>query len=159
MVVVLETCSTHVDNFWPDMILRLLLMVELSSNMVWAGKTLQPTKDRFKSDTGTKPVYHLATVFGIRYTFRNFQEPIIMGNRVKYKWSKCYSDIVCPPGRSSSPQVRKTHICKIAEQDNHPKNVSPQTIYIGSNQRLDFKTQEGAMYEKNTKCTVYFKVS
>ena len=65
------------------MILRLLLMVELSANMVWAGKTLQSTKDRFKSDTGTKLVYHLSTVFGIRYTFRNFQEPIIMGNRVK----------------------------------------------------------------------------
>ena len=36
--------------------------------------------------------------------------------------------------------------------------ASPQTIHVGSNQSVGFRTQQGESYGQNTKCRVYFKV-
>ena len=37
--------------------------------------------------------------------------------------------------------------------------ASPQTIHVGSNQSVGYRTQLGETYGQNTKCKVFFKVS
>ena len=37
--------------------------------------------------------------------------------------------------------------------------LCPQTVTVGSGQTVSFRTQQGEIYGKNTKCKVNFKVS
>ena len=64
-----------------------------------------------------------------------------------------------PPGRSPGAQVRNHYllILTFERRQANPIHVM-QTVHVGSNQSVGFRTQLGDTYGQNTKCKVHFKV-
>ena len=82
------------------------------------------------------------------------------------EWFYCHPDVVCPEGKSYQVSFSIQYLCKLSilQRFHHwykcVRNLTlpPQTLYVGSNQKVVFRTQQGSSYGENVLCKTVFKV-